>query len=356
VNRLESLLAGALLGVHVGDSLGATFEFMTFGQIRETHPEGLREIVGGGPFDWPAGHATDDTDLTRAVVLAYLDPGEDVVAAAGRHMLEWFDGTWPEREPGSRPVDVGHATAQGLSRYRRTGDWRQAGAGAGNAGNGSLMRCIPTALARVRADPGERAHQARAISAITHDDARCVQACVAYTEIVVALLTGATPAGALGAGIGALTQARTAPRPEPGAAAVQVAIGQGEQIDLVRAAATGDAGLAHGGTGYVLDSLSLAVAALTDPRPAVDVLVDVVRLGGDTDTNGAVAGGLLGARDGVGAWPGDWLGALQFGAEFRAAASTFARRSGSGQEPDGHSGVPRVDNPGDTRQGRQNSP
>jgi ADP-ribosylglycohydrolase len=65
-----------------------------------------------------------------------------------------------------------------------------------------------------------------------------------------------------------------------------------------------------------LQSLSVALAALLDPRPLDDVLVDVVRIGGDTDTNGAIAGGLLGARDGVDAIPQRWLDKLQFRREF----------------------------------------
>ncbi|GAB6899549.1 ADP-ribosylglycohydrolase family protein [Kineosporia succinea] len=316
-------IAGALLGVHAGDSLGATLEFMTFDQVRAQYPDGLREIVGGGLFDWPAGHATDDTDLTRAVLLAYLSGEHDVVAAAGQRMLAWLDGHWPGRAPGDHPVDVGGATAKGLERFRSSGDWRQAGAGAGSAGNGSLMRCLPTALARARATPAERFQEAAAISAITHDDPRCVHACVAYTEIVVALLAGESPREAARAGLLAMQVARFGSPPEDGAAAVELAIGQGLDIDLVRAAATGDAGLAHGGTGYVLDSLALAVAALVDPRPAVDSLVDVTRLGGDTDTNGAIAGGLLGARDGTAAWPATWVSKLQFAAEFEEAADAL---------------------------------
>src|SRR5215813_14416763 len=84
-------IAGALLGVHAGDALGATLEFGSWSQIRDRYPDGLREIVGGGPFGWPAGHATDDTDLTRAVLLAYLDgeDGTDVVRAAADNMLAW---------------------------------------------------------------------------------------------------------------------------------------------------------------------------------------------------------------------------------------------------------------------------
>lgn len=78
--------------------------------------------------------------------------------------------------------------------------------------------------------------------------------------------------------------------------------------------------------GWVLTSLSLAIAALVDRRPAAQVLLDVVRLVGDADTNGAIVGGLLGARDGVAAWPDRWLEALEHGGELRAAARTFARR------------------------------
>jgi ADP-ribosylglycohydrolase len=85
-------------------------------------------------------------------------------------------------------------------------------------------------------------------------------------------------------------------------------------------ATTGVTNLPDEGGGYVLDSLSIAVAAVLDPRPLPTVLADVVRLGRDTDTNGAIAGGLLGARDGADAIPARWRAPLQFGAEFVAAA------------------------------------
>jgi ADP-ribosylglycohydrolase len=113
---------GALLGVHAGDALGAAVEFSSHAEIRARYPAGLREIIGGGPFDWPAGHATDDTDLTRAVLLAYLDPRADVVRSAADQMLAWLRGDWPGREIGSPPRDIGGATRIGLDRYTRSGD------------------------------------------------------------------------------------------------------------------------------------------------------------------------------------------------------------------------------------------
>jgi len=53
-------------------------------------------------------------------------------------------------------------------------------------------------------------------------------------------------------------------------------------------------------------------------------VVDTVMAGGDTDTNGAIAGGLLGVRDGADAIPAGWVAKLQFAAEFTAAAEVLA--------------------------------
>ena len=65
---------------------------------------------------------------------------------------------------------------------------------------------------------------------------------------------------------------------------------------------------------------------MLDRRQFADVLVDIARLGNDADTNAAIAGGLLGARDGADAIPARWTRLLQFGAEFTAAAGVLAAR------------------------------
>jgi ADP-ribosylglycohydrolase len=231
-------------------------------------------------------------------------------------MLDWFEGRWPGRTPGTRPVDVGGATARGLTRYRASGDPRKAGSGAGQAGNGSLMRCLPTALAVP--DRTRRVRESMEISAITHDNPRCTVACAVYNEIAAVLLKDATAGTAIGAGV--------ATAYDLGEPAVIDALEHAYAIRLTELAADGPGGLPHAGRGYVLDSLILAVAALRDTRPFEEIVVDVVRIGGDTDTNAAIAGGLVGIRDGVGAIPERWLGRLQFGDDFRAAADLIAAR------------------------------
>ena len=317
VPSLASRLTGALLGLHAGDALGATLEFTPWVAVRDRYPDGLRDIVGGGPLRWPAGRATDDTDLTRAVLIAYLNTGQaDVVRSVADAMLAWLDGDWPDREPGSPPTDIGGATRAGLERYRRGRDPRAAGAGQGQAGNGSLMRCIPTALAvtgRTR-----RISESIEISAITHDDERAVTACAAYNEIAAALVAGQAPEAAVAAGF--------ATARELGSAQVAGAIELGGTLSPAALAASGELPFPGRAAGYVLDSLSLAVAAVLDERPLADVVVDIARLGNDADTNAAIAGGLLGARDGASAIPRRWLRLLQFGCEFTAAGAVLADR------------------------------
>lgn len=310
---------GALLGVHCGDSLGATLEFQPWSQIKRDYPNGLREIVGGGSLDWPAGHATDDTDLTRAVLLAYRDYEEskqagtktssedvNIAKAAAEYSLKWNEGDWPGRKKGRRPIDIGNATEIGLRNYRRTKDPITSGAGVGSAGNGSLMRCIPTGLF---ASGDRRQNESIAISAFTHNDRRCTVACAAYNEIVAALVEGKTPREAVEVGKTAANGLDCL--------SVRDAIKEGETLPLAKIASQGPRGdVPFTPSGYVLSSLKLSIAALLDPRSFEDVLVDVVRIGGDSDTNGAIAGGLLGAREGIEKIPERWLEKLQFRKEF----------------------------------------
>jgi ADP-ribosylglycohydrolase len=298
-------IAGALLGVHAGDALGASKEFSPLG-------------AGRARYFWPAGHATDDTALTRAVLLGYLRPSYGVVKTVAARMVDWLEGRWPNRQAGLPPREIGRVTRAGLRRYQQTGDPHRSGAGPGEAGNGSLMRCIPTALA-VR-DRERRIHESMEISAITHDDPRCTTACAAYNEIAAALLDGASPREAVDLGYDAAK--------DLGSVATANAIALGIHMKPSVLVRTGQTLAEDEAPGYVLDSLSLAVAAVLDERPFADVLIDVVRLGSDADSAAAIAGGLLGARDGAEAIPEQWLSVLQFAEEFRAAAQVLAEFTG----------------------------
>jgi ADP-ribosylglycohydrolase len=302
----------------------------------------VRDINGGGPFGWEPGDATDDTDLTRAVALAYVDalatpaptsgfeatvtpaapapsPESDVAVIAGEYMLKWFKGEWPGRISGERPRDIGNATAVGLERFEATRDPDQAGAGAGSAGNGSLMRCIPTAI--FQPDTTKRIQDSMRISKITHNDVRCTRACAVYNEIAYLLINGKSPKKAVEMGhkLAQILEKQATNPP------VVYAIQHAQKLSVKDMAENGPKELPNKGAGFVLESLIIAIAAVLDERPLEDVLVDVVSIGKDTDSNAAIAGGLLGARDGWEAIPERWRSKLQFGKEFEEIVKELLR-------------------------------
>jgi ADP-ribosyl-[dinitrogen reductase] hydrolase len=279
---LADRVAGGLIGLAAGDALGATVEFLAPDAIARRY--GChRDICGGGAFGWRPGQGTDDTDLAYAVARAYAE-GYSLERVA-QHFLTWYQ---------SGPRDIGGTTAAALGQLARGADPALSGhlveARAYSAGNGSLMRALATGL--VRTDASQRRIEAVAISAITHSERRCTQACAVYCDLVALLLADATPVEAV--------------------EAVLASSPMGD--DVVRAVAS--AGELAGGeldtSGYVLATLQVGVWALLQPRPLEDVLVEVVNLGGDADTTAAVAGGLVGVRDGIGAVPARWVEALEY--------------------------------------------
>ena len=292
---LVDRIGGGLLGVAAGDALGATLEFMTAEEIRRRF--GIhREITGGGPFRWRPGQGTDDTDLTWAVLAAYLD-GPYTLDRVAANMLDWFH----------RDHATSAAPPHGaLGRLDRTGDPRTSGnTGERSCGNGSLMRCIPTALARP--DPDRRRRELIEISAITHAHVQCTDSCVAYGEIVNALLEGADVPDALAA-------ARVLDlHPEARAA---LDIDPAMPVDRLRT------------SGYVIDSLGCSVWAIQQEATFEEVIVALVNRGRDTDTTGAIAGGLMGVLVGVEAIPARWREKLEYHALLVAAVpGLLARRS-----------------------------
>ena len=284
-------IGGGLLGVAAGDALGATLEFMTASEIRRwfgVH----REIIGGGPFGWRPGEGTDDTDLTWAVLAAYLD-GPYTLERVADNMLDWFH---------QEPLDIGGATAQALGRLHRTGDPRTSGNTAERScGNGSLMRCIPTALARP--DPDRRRRELAEISAVTHAHIQCTDSCVAYGEIVNALLEGAEVADAVAAAraLDLHPKVREALDTDPAL-----------PVDRLRT------------SGYVIDSLGCAVWAIQQDTTFEEVIVALVNRGRDTDTTGAIAGGLMGVLVGAEAIPARWRSKLEYHDRLVAAVPVLA--------------------------------
>jgi ADP-ribosylglycohydrolase/fructose-1,6-bisphosphatase/inositol monophosphatase family enzyme len=263
---------GCLLGQLAGDSLGSLVEFQSASRVASLYPEGPRQLADGGTWNTLAGQATDDSEMALALSRSILERGRFEVEAAFEAYAAWRR---------SEPFDIGNTVRAAL----------QGEPSAESQANGSLMRVSPLAVFASQASVEEAVAWARADSALTHPHPVCGDAVAAF---VVAVRQ------ALREGRGAQTayEAARAWADAPGCEpSVRAAL---------RAAASGAPVCDAGSQGFVLIALQNAFFELLHAPDLQTGVVNTVRRGGDTDTNAAIAGALLGAVHGRDAIPVQW--------------------------------------------------
>jgi len=257
--------AGCLLGQVIGDSLGARVEFMSASEIAREYPGGVRELADGGRYKTMAGQPTDDSEMALTLSRTILKNRGFVKDQTLEAYRDWLQ---------TRPVDVGATTERGLLGMHTTE----------SESNGSLMRVSPLGV-WAAGEPARAAATARVDSALTHPNPSCVEACAGYVAAIAAGIGGAERKAMLDA---ALSEAK-------GKAREAILRGaDGVLPDFERA-------------GSVLVSVQNAFQKLLHSKDFEEALVATVGAGGDTDTNAAIAGALLGACHGREAIPARWI-------------------------------------------------
>jgi ADP-ribosyl-[dinitrogen reductase] hydrolase len=291
-------VVGSILGLALGDALGAPFEFQRGDRIPSPLPAFELAWMGLPPGTW-----TDDTAMARNLWASLIDNGGrlDTGDVLRRH-LAWL---------ATGPPDVGNQTAAALREHERgTPDaaravYERRGPEV-SAGNGSVMYCAPLGVAYAeRAE--DLSDAAPALSAITHWDGRCRTACLAITLTVAALVRGEGPESAVRAALEAVADREG-----------------GEELEYLSAAAGIERPIDGPDMGFTLFTAGVALRVAAEARPFEAGLTDVVRLGGDTDTNAAVAGALLGALHGREGLPARWLDRLAERADLEFEARALA--------------------------------
>ena len=181
--------------------------------------------------------------------------------------------------------------------------WEASGRNA--AGNGAVMRCAPLAV-RWRHDDAALVRNTAASAAVTHWDPRCVWSAVFVNLAIASLLQQ------LANGEPSLIERAERAREGLGGALAPFGIDAAMPAAVTKAlgaaevAAPEDLGLDGWDMGYTLKAMQVALWCARRAADFEDALVAVVNAGGDTDTNGAVAGAVLGARFGLIAVPERW--------------------------------------------------
>ncbi len=278
---------GCLLGQLSGDALGELVEFQHASDIRRRYPDGVTELVDGGTWNTIAGQPTDDSELALMLARSIVEDGGYNPARVVSAYAHWHR---------SGPFDCGNTTRAALGAAARAveaGDdpvaAAQQAASRTSQANGSLMRLSPLGIYCARR-PERAGELARLDSSLTHPHPVCGEACAAFTSAIAAAIgRGADPAGCLEA-------ARAATEEEVIRAA------------LDRAADGAPPDNPEDKQGWVVIALQNAFYQLLHAASLRDGVVASVMIGGDTDTNAAIAGALLGAVHGRDAVPWSWRG------------------------------------------------
>ena len=269
---MNSKLHDAILGLAIGDALGVPYEFEKRGTFLCT------EMVGYGTHNQPEGTWSDDTSMVLATMDSLKSNDGKIVL---KDMFERFNYwlLYGDYTAHGEVFDAGIATCKALQTGKpQTGEY--------DNGNGSLMRILP--LAFVPCTDNE----IRAVSAITHGHRISMDACVIYVHIAKRLLAGESICEII----------PTLQYDKP--------FDRLHRIDQISTSEIKS-------SGYVVDTLEAALWAVSHKSNNADKeksfrndLLDAVNLGQDTDTVGAVAGGLAGIIYGLDE-VSDWVETLQ---------------------------------------------
>ncbi|WP_408999386.1 ADP-ribosylglycohydrolase family protein [Syntrophus buswellii] len=267
---------GCLLGQLAGDSLGSLVEFRAPDDIRREYPKGVRELADGGTWNTIAGQPTDDSEMALLLARMLADQGRYDPKEARKAYISWLD---------SGPFDCGMTVSGGLR--GRPNPESQA--------NGAMMRISPLGIFGANHDPELVAEWARQDAAITHPHPVCQQANALFTMAIAHAVRHGSDARNLYQQIMTWTEEMKVDR---------------DLLNAVSGAAEAPPTDYVHQQGWVLTAFRNALWQLLHAPNLEEAVVNTVMRGGDTDTNAAICGALLGAVYGRNAVPGQWVESL----------------------------------------------
>jgi len=298
---LQERFRGGLLGLAVGDALGAAAQGRPRGSF-----EPLSGMRGGGPHRLAPGEWTDDTAMAWCLAESLTErEGFSVEDQMARFVRWWREGY---HSATGTCLGIGSRTRESLERYLETGDPLSTPAGPRRVGNRCLARLAPVPLFYAAASREQAVLFSGLSARTTHGSRDCIDACRLLGDVLWQVVSGASKHDAL------LTHSRKLVK-EPAVRAVGRGDWRGKGEELIRA---GD---------HVVDSLEAALWSFGTTGSFADAVLRAANLGEDAATTAAVCGQVAGAFYGAAAIPPSWLRVLAKRAELRRAADRLLAAS-----------------------------
>jgi ADP-ribosyl-[dinitrogen reductase] hydrolase len=270
---------GALIGLAVGDALGAAVEFAPPGSF--TPVTGYRT---GGPHRLRAGEWTDDTSMALALADSIATAGWNLHDQADRYVQWWQTGAYSVN---GRCFDIGITTRSALGKFIAQKDPFTSGDRSDRAsGNGSLMRLAPVPIRfghLYSAQLDQFLRMAEESSLPTHASEQCLAACRYLATVLAALIQGEDREAVLAPDWKPLQQLHEIKPLHPLIHEICLGSFRQKQPPAIQ------------GSGWVVKSLEASLWAFHDASSFEEAVLKAVNLGDDADTTGAICGQLAGA-------------------------------------------------------------
>lgn len=262
---------GCMMGQLAGDALGSLVEFCTPEQIASKYPDGLH-LHDGGTWGTIAGQPTDDSEMALMLARSIVDAQAYRPANALKAYLRWRK---------SEPFDMGLTIRSSLSGSHD----------ASSQANGAMMRVSPLGIFGANFSLEEIAEWAMADASLTHVNPICRQANALFAmAIAEAVRSNPTPDTLYASMLSWAEKLEV----EPALLETMRRAEHEPPKDYLRFA------------GWVLVAFQNALHQLLHAGSLEEGVLDTIMQGGDTDTNAAICGALLGAAHGLDAVPVEW--------------------------------------------------
>jgi ADP-ribosyl-[dinitrogen reductase] hydrolase len=281
-SNLQDRTLGALIGLAIGDALGAPVEHLSSQTIARDYPDGFKNYIERTATGLRPGQGTDDTEMAFLVAASLIEKRILDMEDIAKRLVKW----------GQNHPELGPSTGAGIDALARGVPWYETGQTA-VASSGCLPRCAPIAL---YSSPEQVVEDSLACCRPTHRHPLAIAATVTQNLLLEQLVRGLSWADAF--------------------ALLEDPSGQYEEYLMPIANALQDGTATPGAVAVLVEALK----CVGEASSATTAIETSVTMGGDTDTRAAAAGALAGVRWGLASLPDAWVDGCEAGEEARTLA------------------------------------